>query len=347
MRLQHFLITRFSIRAGERERIQNPNLRSVAPLRGAYDALEPARLEFRLNLFEITCAPSVMAQTSDNFTWVIAVDPSLARPFRDRLRAQTSQHPRVILHDYDPDQPLAEVEWLKPYLDQPAPESLLTSNLDDDDALPQRFIEELQRLVVSQDEPSSPVQLFGATNTLQWDLDVSRRAPLGYRGEWHRDRVPVSSCGFSLLAPFPQYPLTVMRLGHPSAHVLLDWHVPLGGELAGENRELIEQYAARAGDDLHQFGPERTFHDYGPVTGLPVQVNHTDNAQGYRLYERKQRTAVVGPESFPGVTIDWDRFRQRASVFRRSRFVHLRYLFDVQARRVRSRLRRWRASLRR
>ncbi len=346
MRLQHFVITRFSIRAGERERIKNPSVRSVAPLRGEYNALDPKRLDLRFKLFEIACAPSVTAQTSSNFTWVIAIDPSLSVDYRDRLAAATTAHPRVVIHDYDPDRPLAEVEWLQPYLDDPAPNFLLTTNLDDDDALPRRLVEELQGSVVDDGESGPPVRFFGATNTEQWDLDVSHRAPLGYRAEWHRDHTPVSSCGFSLLAPFPAYPLTVMGIGHPTAHVLLDWRVPLGEGFAKETRDLIERYSVEAGDDLRAFPYEQTFRDFGPRTGPPLMTNHAENAQGYRLYERKQRVAVTGPESFESVDIDWDAFRRYASAFRSSRIVQFRYLIDSGTTRVRSRVRRLRARLR-
>ena len=60
-RIQHALITRFSIR----------NLFGD----GGGDALLPSSIERRFALFQVACLPSVLAQSSQDFDWFVFVDP--------------------------------------------------------------------------------------------------------------------------------------------------------------------------------------------------------------------------------------------------------------------------------
>lgn len=301
--------------------------RTLPPLLGEFDPLEARHLRSRFRTFEIACLPGVLAQTNKDFTWVLAVDRALAPEWHGRLASLTQDHPRTIIHEYDPLQPLGEVDWLAPYLDTPAPNYLLTTNLDDDDALPPRFVQEIQSWVMEREDRLAPVEIFGATDLVQWDLEVTKTAPLGYEAEWHRD-VAVTSTGFSLLARYPDYPLTVMALGHPVAPRLLDWSDVPGPEFIGihRERELLKQAAAKVGDSLSAYDVTETFHDTVPRIGRPLITNHTDNAQATRLHERKERHAVKGAESFPNAVIDWEAFATYANTFRRTPAGRARYL---------------------
>lgn len=344
-RFQHFVITRFSIRPTmtSTDRLTlGPNVVS----RGVYDPLAPEMLERRFHVFEIACLPGVLAQTDPTFTWVIVVDRDLSEEWRARLNALVAARPHTVIHDYDPEQSLGEIAWLEPYVETPTPDYLLTTNLDDDDALPPRFVESLRAIIEERGDRLAPLEVFGATQLWEWDLDVSADAPLGYRAPWHRDFIEVASVGFTLLARYPAYPLTVMRVPHGSGSNVLNWSAPPLNPAVAEARQAIQAGAAAAGDSLADFDPSETFHPWVDQVGWPLMTNHQINLQGLRLYESKERIAVTGMETFPNAVIDWDAFQRYAQDFQVSRRMRAQYYF-VRTRRAVRRLRRKARRLRR
>ena len=68
--LWHAVITRFSYR----------HTTTAAGLDGVLvsllrrDPLQPERLAFRFSLFELTCLPSLLGQSEQNFDWFIVID---------------------------------------------------------------------------------------------------------------------------------------------------------------------------------------------------------------------------------------------------------------------------------
>jgi hypothetical protein len=119
--VDHALLTRFNL---------------VAPVEwGEARHLDEAWLRRRLELFDLVCAPSVGAQTSDEFVWIAFVAPESPRWLRDQLRASA---PTAAICDArgtgDPDCFRAVV-----------PEHLdgtrwITSRLDSDDAIARDFM---------------------------------------------------------------------------------------------------------------------------------------------------------------------------------------------------------------
>lgn len=336
-RFQHLVITRFSIRPTMTSTDRNELRRTLEPLLGSFDPLTPRSLDHRFRVFEVACLPGVLAQTLQEFTWVIAVDRDLPAQYRERLARLVSERPRTVIHSYDPLEPLGDVDWLRPYVEQPAPDYLLTTTLDDDDALPPRFAESIQQLVTERGDQLAPVETFGATDLWEWDLEVTDDAPLGYRAPWHRDAIPVVSVGFSLLARYPTYELTVMRLPHNEAQHVLDWDTPPRDPRIEEIRSVMQAGAARDGDSLRDFAASETFHDWVPLAGMPTMTNHQINVEGTRLHEAKERTAVTGAESFPNAAIDWDALDRHAPHFQTNRRMRARY-FLARADRLRQRV---------
>jgi hypothetical protein len=80
--MDHALLTRFNV---------------AAPAEwGESRHLDGAWLRGRVELFESVCAPSVAAQSSDEFIWIVFVAPESPQWLRDRLRASA---PRAAIHD--------------------------------------------------------------------------------------------------------------------------------------------------------------------------------------------------------------------------------------------------------
>ncbi|QQP99047.1 glycosyltransferase [Lysobacter enzymogenes] len=334
--LWHAVITRFSYR----------HTTSAAGLNGVLvsllrrDPLEPKRLALRYSLFELTCLPSLLGQTSQDFDWFIVVDRDLPPSWRERLQALVAGRPRTHLYDYDPAQDLTETGWLQPYA--PAHTTrLLTTILDDDDALPADFVEQMQRTVAQREAELAPIATLASRKSRQWELVHSRRAPLGYRCAWHRGDW-VLSTGLSLLCRWPQHRLTVLAIHHQVADL---WFLPERGPalmqllqqrwslndaraveatafIAGRMDDFQQRAQAcvdgEAGADAAGVAGEGAlrFVDLSDTVEAFVVSNHFGNDQVLRLFEPKpDREPVSGPQDFPGVPIDFARFRGNARAF--------------------------------
>jgi hypothetical protein len=119
---QHFLITRFNYGW----------LDNAAKSRTGTAVNTSQWLDERVQLFETFCLPSVAQQTCQNFTWVMQFDPQT--PTDILQRCATTPNVEII------QEPIANffgrLKLEKPFL--------LTSRLDNDDALHEGYIEAVQ-----------------------------------------------------------------------------------------------------------------------------------------------------------------------------------------------------------
>ena len=314
MLLKHFILTRFSYRGKNAlKHMEGPTWKT------SDDPLGPERLELRFKLFEATCLPSVKAQTNQTFSWIIIVDENLQPQYRSRLESLLKGQNKCILHTYNAEDNLDQLDWLNPYFDI-TPNYVLTTNLDDDDALPNNFVSEAREYFSSRFQSGNlpPIVTLGIREIIQWDMITSRGAPLGWRSPWHRKR-RTSSCGFSLLAKYPELPFCALGLKHSHAEHYLNFSSP-------PNNRHIElcraAFTAAAVDNelrLDDFPPDKMFHNLGAKTGPVLMSNHVGNDQKWRLYERKSgKTPVTGPETFPNLTVDLRRFAEYADDFEKN-----------------------------
>jgi len=218
--LRHLVITRFSYR-GCADGSAGPGWFSK------HDPLEPERLAFRRRVFETTCLPSLAGQACQDFDWILVVDPAL--PSRDfkRLQSLISRRERSFIHVRRRTEDLRNINWLRAYV-KDAPDYLVTTNVDDDDALSSSYIGALQKRVHSFDAArrATPFMAFGTRRAVEWDMLASSQAPFGTVAPWHRTingRPFVVSCGYSLCALYPIYDCTVFGLPeHPWAERIFD-----------------------------------------------------------------------------------------------------------------------------
>lgn len=127
--IDHVLLTRF-------------NLPSAGP-----ESLIRAKegwLRIRIELFEKFCLPSVLAQTNKNFHWIIYLDPESPEWLKERMASLNESgvfrpiyRSQVSIEDRQCD--LKEVSGGSGRV-------LLTTNLDNDDALAADFVERIQQL---------------------------------------------------------------------------------------------------------------------------------------------------------------------------------------------------------
>ncbi|MGY6410416.1 MAG: glycosyltransferase [Alkalilacustris sp.] len=126
----HILMTRFNL---------------ATPGRELAIRTQPGWLAGRFELFERYCLPSVAAQRTRDFHWIILFDIDTPQPFKDRIEALRAVFPFTPY--YTPMFP--ESGWPDSVrqsfdLDRPL---LLTTRLDNDDALAADFVERLHRAV--------------------------------------------------------------------------------------------------------------------------------------------------------------------------------------------------------
>lgn len=100
-------------------------------------------LDRRFTLFEQFCLPSVAAQTVRTFRWIIYFDAQTPQPFRDRIEAAQRVFP-FIAH-FREALPLDDVRADVRALLGPDQNRVLTTRLDNDDALACNFVARLHK----------------------------------------------------------------------------------------------------------------------------------------------------------------------------------------------------------
>lgn len=136
----HYLITRFNLKNPKWDVTKNNET-----------LLTDEWLEHRLWLFENFCLPSVTAQTSTNFTWLIYFDVTTPPAYRSRIENLIEGHKNIRLYYiegmpafYPEIQKLITAETKgQPYL--------ITSRIDNDDCIHKDFIAEVQKQFNKQD----------------------------------------------------------------------------------------------------------------------------------------------------------------------------------------------------
>lgn len=135
MTFAHYFMTRFNM---------------ATPGREFAIRTQPGWLDYRFDLFERFCAPSLAAQTDGNFRWIIYFDEATPAPHRDRietLRKKFGFHPFYTGL-------FAAEGWTRSLRETFAPgtDRVLTTRLDSDDALAEDFVARLHAAVAAAGE---------------------------------------------------------------------------------------------------------------------------------------------------------------------------------------------------
>ncbi|RKT68868.1 putative rhamnosyltransferase [Saccharothrix variisporea] len=94
----------------------------------------------RVGLFERYCLPSVRAQTSADFRWIIYFDPESPEWLKDRIREHGDTYTPIFREQVSREELLEDIAKLFPTRG----DALLTTNLDNDDGLATDFVARLQ-----------------------------------------------------------------------------------------------------------------------------------------------------------------------------------------------------------
>lgn len=131
---KHYLITRF-------------NIRIASMLTKQLDAIDISRdeeyLENRFRLFFSYTVPSVIGQTNKDFKWIVLFSDNTPSKFRDRMRQLTRQYPFIVALYIKDDENSSDI--LNDYILREKCEWIISSRLDNDDALATTYIESVQQ----------------------------------------------------------------------------------------------------------------------------------------------------------------------------------------------------------
>lgn len=131
--LQHFILTRFNLLLWQKDKT-GCKVRTIE------------WLEHRFNLFEQYCLPSLCNQTCQHFEWIILFDSSTPDEYKARIVQWKSKCPQLIPVFVQPEEGRYFASIFKQEVVKRLKNSskVITTYLDNDDALDNRFIENLQ-----------------------------------------------------------------------------------------------------------------------------------------------------------------------------------------------------------
>lgn len=140
--MKHFLCTRFNLK--------NEDWKTD---RDDVNVLSEEWMKQRLELFEKYCLPSVLNQKNKNFTWVIFFDLDTSAVYRNRIEMYSNNGINFSAVYIDGTASL--VDELKKFVYENISEHdefIITSRLDNDDAIHQNFIDVIQELAKDKHE---------------------------------------------------------------------------------------------------------------------------------------------------------------------------------------------------
>ncbi|ADO67285.1 hypothetical protein crov252 [Cafeteria roenbergensis virus] len=117
--MDHFVIIRFSVIFNNRPELKTNNI------------FNKERLDFRFNLFEKYCLPSLVKQSVIDYKIIIIYDKNLPQEYKNKLYNLTSCYNFIILHQWNIKDSLVKNDWLKPYYTNNN-DFIITTRIDDD-----------------------------------------------------------------------------------------------------------------------------------------------------------------------------------------------------------------------
>ena len=134
MKHQHLVVTRYTVKGW------------------AYDEFSPEWLEERVRVFREYCVPSMERQSAD-FTWLVLCDESTDPDYVEEIRAAASGISSFAVVSTSPERKIWIRQALASMVD-PSADLLLTTRLDNDDALHEDALRAVQEYIEPFDHSS-------------------------------------------------------------------------------------------------------------------------------------------------------------------------------------------------
>jgi glycosyltransferase involved in cell wall biosynthesis len=146
-KFRHFILTRFNIGIYNSDLIDRSG-RSVRESAAEW-------MEHRLKIFDSVCFPSIRAQTSQDFKWLVAFDEATPKNFVERIKAYQLNYPNFVpvFGTWEGKKDALWGTFFNPFI---APllgddtDYLITTRIDNDDAINIKYIETIQEMFCGQ-----------------------------------------------------------------------------------------------------------------------------------------------------------------------------------------------------
>ena len=137
-RFKHFIVTRFNVNVS----YADPRIR-----------LDPEWLHHRFALFDRFCYPSVRGQSSHNFTWLVLFDSDTPDIFKQKVQEYSQWDNFTPVYMAASNVPIGSItrDVITNYISEGV-RRIVTTRLDNDDALHRNFVQTLQDTVSHENE---------------------------------------------------------------------------------------------------------------------------------------------------------------------------------------------------
>lgn len=149
MKFEHYLITRFNVGLYDKP---NRYLKKVDPKKW---------MDHRLGLFKNFCFPSIKNQVCQNFKWIVLYDPKTPEHYINPFKKYANFIPACMGYQSIP-------KYIKEHADKDTTH-IITTRLDNDDALNENYMGLVQQLFNGQDNT-----YFNFTQGLVFDVRRKR-----------------------------------------------------------------------------------------------------------------------------------------------------------------------------
>lgn len=154
--MEHFIIIRFSVIFKN-----SPEFKKKES-----SLLSKKRLDFRFNLFEKFCLPSLKNQSLKDFKIIIIFDKDLKSEYIKKLNILCHED-YFILHEWNINDNLSSNLWLKKYIKNKDATYIITTRLDDDDMINYNINRRLKNYI-NKYNCKNKITSFGGGNFLNY-----------------------------------------------------------------------------------------------------------------------------------------------------------------------------------
>jgi hypothetical protein len=194
----HYLITRFNI----------PFCNFLNDKRGA-EVRSPRWLEQRFLLFESYCLPSIKNQTNQNFKWLVFFDAKTPENYKIKIGLIARDFPKFKpIYIFKGDEFLPKLQTIIKS-ENTANNHIITSRVDNDDALHKKYIETIQEIACLH--PAKDLLL-----NFKWGVQLDLSTDLLYQSKDESNPFISRSCQYNNINV-----ATVFDFGHHEASKFL------------------------------------------------------------------------------------------------------------------------------
>lgn len=131
--LQHFILTRFNLLLWQRDK-EGQKVRTMK------------WLDHRFTMFERFCLPSIKSQTCQDFEWIVLLDSMTPDRFKNKIAEYQKDYPQFVPVYFEPENGhLFPQIFRDEVVKRLTAKRVITSYLDNDDALNVRYVEDVQQ----------------------------------------------------------------------------------------------------------------------------------------------------------------------------------------------------------